>query len=144
MLTEATTTVRVRYSETDQMRVAYYGHFFVWFEIGRVELFRQMGFRYRDMEEQDDSYIVVAEARCSYKKPARYDDPLRIRTCVLEVRRRTLRFGYEVFHDETGDLVARGETVHVICDHRGRPKSLPEKYRRVFSLAEAGGQEDTP
>jgi acyl-CoA thioester hydrolase len=86
------TTVRVRYAETDQMGVVYYANFFVWFEIGRVELLRQLGFAYKEMEREDDSYIVVAGAECRYLRPARYDDLLRIRTRIAEARSRTLRF----------------------------------------------------
>jgi len=67
----ADTTIRVRYAETDQMGVVYYGNYFTWFEIGRVELCRQIGFEYKKMEIEDDSFLVVAEANCRYKRPAR-------------------------------------------------------------------------
>ncbi len=127
------TSVRVRYAETDQMGVVYYANFFVWFEIGRVELLRDIGFSYREMEKLDDCHIVVAEARCSYKKPALYDDFLRIRTRVLQVRRKTIRFSYEVLRDPGGELLATGETLHVVCNKSGRPKSLPEKYIKALS-----------
>ncbi|HKD63892.1 MAG TPA: thioesterase family protein [Candidatus Acidoferrales bacterium] len=70
----ADTTIRVRYAETDQMGVVYYGNYFTWFEIGRVELWRQIGFEYKKMEIEDDSFLVVAEANCRYKRPARFDD----------------------------------------------------------------------
>lgn len=133
-MTEASTTLRVRYAETDRMGVAYYGNYFTWFEVGRVELLRQMGFRYRDMEEQDNSYIVVAEARCQYRRPARFDDLLRIVTRVAESRSRSIRFAYEIYNEETGELLATGETTHVICDANGRPRALPEKYRKYFPL----------
>jgi acyl-CoA thioester hydrolase len=126
------TTVRVRYVETDQMGVVHHGNYFTWFEIGRVELCRQLGFEYKKMESEDDSLIVVAEAQCRYKKPARFDDLLAIRTRVTQSQRRTLRFGYEVIHQGSGEVLATGETMHVICDSRGRPKSLPEKYRKYF------------
>src|SRR5260370_9427949 len=86
------------------------------------------------MEIQDDSFIVLAESRCRYRRTARYDDPLRIRTRVTEFKRRTIRFSYEVLHDETGELLASGETVHVVCDGHGKPKTLAEKYRRVFDI----------
>ncbi len=129
------TTVRVRYAETDQMGVVYYANFFVWFEIGRVELLRELGFAYKEMEQKDDSYIVVAEAHCRYLRPARYDDLLRIRTGVAEARSRTLRFTYEITSDATGQLLATGETTHVICDRTGRPKTLPAKYRKLFEKA---------
>lgn len=128
------TTIRVRYAETDQMGVVYYANFFVWFEVARVELMRQMGFSYKQMEIEDDSFVVVARANCTYKQPARFDDVLRIRTRVSEARRRTIAFAYEIFNDAADALVATGETLHVICDSNGRPKSLPEKYRKYFPL----------
>ncbi len=133
------TTVRVRYAETDQMGVVYYANFFVWFEIGRVELFRQMGFAYKEMEQKDDSYIVVAEAHCRYLRPARYDDVLHIRTRVAESRSRTIRFAYQISNEVTGELLATGDTTHVICDRNGRPKTLPAKYRRLFAQPHATG-----
>jgi acyl-CoA thioester hydrolase len=128
------TIVRVRYAETDQMGFVYYGNYYVYFEVGRVEYMRHQGVDYKQMELQDDSFIVVAESHCRYRRPARYDDRLRIRTWVAEFKRRTIRFSYEVLQDETGELLATGETVHVVCDSRGKPKSLPEKYRRFFDL----------
>lgn len=117
------------------MGIVYYANFFVWFEIGRTDFCRQQGFAYRDMEEQDGLYIIVAEARCRYKAPARYDDELRIRTCLKSCRKRVLTFAYEVYRTSTDDLLAEGETVHVITDRHGHPRVLPEKYRQ---LLEAG------
>ena len=131
------TTIRVRYAETDQMGVVYYANYFVYFEIGRVEHMRQLGVEYKEMEIHDDSFIMVAESSCRYRRPARYDDLLVIRTRVAEARRRTIRFAYEIVNNATGELLASGETLHVICDSRGRPKSLPDKYRRYFPLSEA-------
>jgi acyl-CoA thioester hydrolase len=131
------TTVRVRYAETDQMGVVYYGNYYLWFEVGRVELCRQLGFEYKKMETDDDSFIVVAESSCRYRKPAKFDDVLRIRTRIAEAQRRTIRFAYEIYRDETNELLANGETFHVICDRLGRPKSLPEKYRKLFGVKAA-------
>jgi len=134
----AETTVRVRYAETDQMGVVYYGNYFIWFEIGRVELCRQLGFEYKRMETEDDSFIVVADAHCRYKRPARFDDLLVIRTKVSESQRRTVRFDYEIIDQASGELLATGDTFHVICDRLGRPKSLPEKYRKYFPVGKDG------
>lgn len=134
----AETSIRVRYAETDQMGVVYHGNYFTWFEVGRVELCRQLGFEYKQMEIEDDSYIVVADAHCRYKRPARFDDLLLIRTRVLNAQRRTVKFGYEVVHQESGELLATGDTMHVICDRLGRPKSLPEKYRKYFPALKDG------
>ena len=136
----AETTIRVRYAETDQMGVVYHGNYFAWFEVGRVELCRQLGFEYKRMELEDDSYIVVADAHCRYKHPARFDDVLVIRTRVLSAQRRTVKFGYEITHQGSGELLAIGDTMHVICDRLGRPKSLPEKYRKYFPAARAAAQ----
>ena len=72
--------VRVRYAETDQMGVVYHANHFIWFEIGRVELMRQLGFTYRDMERDHGCFIAVVDARCRYKAPARYDDEIIVRT----------------------------------------------------------------
>ena len=77
---------------------------------------------------------MVAEARCRYLRPARYDDLLRIRTRVSEARRRSISFAYEILRDDSAELLATGETVHIICNREGRPKSLPEKYRQYFPL----------
>lgn len=135
----ADTTVRVRYAETDQMGVVYHGNYFTWFEIGRVEFCRQAGFEYKRMEAEDDTFIVVAEASCRYKRPVRFDDLLNVRTRVTGSQRRTIRFAYEIFRQGSDELIATGETTHVVCDGKGRPKSLPEKYRRYFPPAGADG-----
>ena len=131
------TLLRVRYAETDQMGYVYYGNYYTYFEVGRVECMRARGVAYKDMEIADDSFIVVAESNCRYRRPARYDDLLRIRTRVAELRRRTLKFSYEVLREADSELLASGETLHVICDRQGRPKALPEKYRRYFDASAA-------
>jgi acyl-CoA thioester hydrolase len=129
------TIVRVRYAETDQMGYVYYANYYIYFEVGRVEYMRQQGVDYKQMEIQDDSFIVVAESHCRYRRPARYDDNLRIRTRVTEFKRRTIRFSYEVLREEDGELLATGDTTHVVCDSKGKPKALPEKYRPFFKAA---------
>jgi len=126
------TNLRVRYAETDQMGIVYYANFFVWFEIGRTDFCRQQGIAYREMEQQDGLHIIVAEARCRYKAPARYDDDILVRTCLRGARKRVLTFGYEVYRQPDQELLAEGETVHVITDRDGRPRALPDKYRELF------------
>jgi acyl-CoA thioester hydrolase len=130
----AETAIRVRYAETDQMGIVYYGNYFTWFEVGRVELCRHLGFEYKQMESEDDSLIVVVEAHCRYKQPARFDELLTIRTRVTGSKRRMLEFGYEIIRQSSDETIATGRTLHVICDHQGRPKSLPEKYRKYFPV----------
>jgi acyl-CoA thioester hydrolase len=125
--------VRVRYAETDQMGVVYHGNYFVWFEVGRVELMRSLGFEYKLMEKEDDCHIVVVEAHCRYLKPAKYDDVLRVRTRITETMNRMIRYSYELIHDSDNELLATGETKHIICGSNGRPKMLPQKYRARFT-----------
>jgi acyl-CoA thioester hydrolase len=127
------TTVRVRYKETDQMGVVYHGNYLTYFEIGRVEYLRGRGMAYKEMEQEDDSYIVVAESHCRHLRPARYDDVLRVRTRVSRARRRTLQFAYEIVNDATGELLATGETLHFVCNKAGQPRALPDKYWKLFA-----------
>src|SRR5947209_9375888 len=108
--------VRVRYSETDKMGVVYHANYLIWFEIGRTEFCRARGFSYRDMEENENAFLVVAESYCRYKAPAYYDDELVVRTHITELRRRSLRFGYELVRVSDGAVIAEGETGHVVTD----------------------------
>lgn len=135
-------TIRVRYAETDRMGVVYHANYLVWFEIGRTEFCRARGFAYKDMEENDRAYLVVAESYCRYKAPARYDDELIVRTHITELRRRSVRFGYEIIRPSDGVIIAEGETGHVVTDPAGRVISLPDSYRAALSappLASAHG-----
>jgi acyl-CoA thioester hydrolase len=129
------TRLRVRYAETDQMGVVYHSNHFIWFEVGRVELLRQMGFSYRDMESRDNLFIAVAEAKCRYRAPARYDEEILIRTQLLNVRASVIHFGYELRRVEDGALLAEGETTHIVTDGTLKIAALPEKYMRVFRAA---------
>ena len=126
--------IRVRYAETDQMGVAYYGNYLTWFEVARVEWCKAAGFNYRDMEREDGAMLVVAEAKCRYRAPARFDDEIAIRTSVLRVRSRMISFGYEVLKKDTGELLATGETTHLITGPDLKPRTLPEKYKVMFGL----------
>jgi acyl-CoA thioester hydrolase len=130
-------TVRVRYAETDQMSVVYHANYFVWFEVGRVELMRALGVEYKRMEIDDDCQIVVADAHCRYHHPARYDEVLRVRTRIAESKNRVIRFSYQLFRDADEQLLATGETTHIICGRNGKPKLLPQKYRKIFEAIAA-------
>jgi acyl-CoA thioester hydrolase len=129
------TKLRVRYAETDQMGVVYHSNFVIWFEVGRVEMLRQLGFTYREMEKQDGTHIAVVDMRCRYKAPARYDDMVTIRTRLVNVRDSLLHFGYEVVRDEDGTLLAEGETVHLVVDSEFNRIPLPQRYMASFLKA---------
>jgi acyl-CoA thioester hydrolase len=127
--------IRVRYAETDQMGVVYHANHFIWFEVGRVELLRQFGFSYKDMERKDDCFIAVVDACCRYRAPVHYDDEVVVRTYLKHVREKVIRFGYELRREETGELLAEGETTHIVADSQMQPRALPEKYLTVFRAA---------
>ena len=127
------TPIRVRYAETDQMGVVYHANYLIWFEIGRTEFCRARGFSYRDMEENEDAFLVVAESYCRYKAPAYYDEDLTVRTHITELRRRSVRFGYEIVRAATGQVIAEGETGHVVTSRDNRVISMPEAYRAALS-----------
>jgi acyl-CoA thioester hydrolase len=129
------TQIRVRYAETDQMGIVYYANFFIWFEVGRVELLRHLGFHYKQMEIEDDCHFPVVEASCRYKSPAHYDDELLLETRVLAMRHSLLKFGYRLTRPQNGaatTLLAEGETTHVVVDRALRKVPLPEKYVAVL------------
>lgn len=131
------TRLRVRYAETDQMGVVYHSNHLIWFEVGRVELMREMGFSYRDMEREDGRFIAVAEVTCRYRAPAFYDDEILIRTRLKTARESVVVFSYELLRAESGALVAEGETTHIVTDSKMKVAALPEKYLTAFRAAMA-------
>ncbi|HTC93022.1 MAG TPA: thioesterase family protein [Terriglobales bacterium] len=124
--------LRVRYAETDKMGVVYHANYLIWFEVGRVELVRQLGFNYRDMEIEDDCHIAVVDVRCRYKQPARYDDEIVVRTSLKNVRESLLHFGYEIVRPADDALLADGESTHIAVTSKFEKTQLPEKYREVM------------
>jgi len=123
-----TTEVRVRYAETDQMGIVYYANYLVWFEIGRVELLRSMGLAYSQLETEHECILPVVEATCRYRSPTRYDDEILIETRPSMLRGSVIKFAYRIVRKANQELLAEGETVHVVCDDRLHRKSLPPHY----------------
>jgi len=127
------TTLRVRYAETDRMGVVYHSNFVIWFEVGRVELLRQLGFQYSEMETEDNCHIPVVDLRVRYKSPALYDDEIVVRTQIKNVRSSLLHFSYEVFREADRTLLATGETMQIIVNNKLERTMLPEKYMQAFN-----------
>ena len=125
-----TTSLRVRYSETDQMGVVYHGNYFAWFEMGRVELLRSLGFSYQALEAEEDCVLPVVEACCRYRRPARYDDLLELETTVKALRGPILICSYALYRE--GVLLADGETKHVVVNRALERKRLPERYQAAL------------
>ena len=127
--------LRVRYAETDQMGVVYHSNYIIWFEVGRVELLRQLGFTYKEMERQDNCHIAVVDVKCRFKSPALYDDEVLIRTHLKNVRDSLIHFGYEVLRASDRTLLAEGETTHIVVGDDFQRRPLPEKYLAPFKEA---------
>jgi len=127
-----TTQLRVRYAETDQMGIVYYANYFVWFEIGRVELLRSLGLAYSKLEADHGCILPVVDAHCRYRAPARYDDVILIETWPSLLRGSVIRFDYRILRKAKGggepELLAEGQTAHVVCDDKLERKPLPDKY----------------
>jgi acyl-CoA thioester hydrolase len=119
--------IRVRYAETDQMGVAYYANYLVWFEVGRSEFCRKRGFRYADLEALGYK-LVVSDVNCRYRNPARYDEAIMVRTRLKGVNKRMITFGYQILRKDQEALIAEGETRHICVDSNGKTKSIPEKF----------------
>jgi acyl-CoA thioester hydrolase len=125
-------TVRVRYAETDKMGVVYYANYFVWFEVGRADLLRSLGWSYREMEHAGVSLPVI-EAHCEYHRSTRYDDELEVRTEGRMLTPVRMEFTYAIVRIGDAVLAATGRTVHATLDRDGRPCRLPDPIRQVFA-----------
>jgi acyl-CoA thioester hydrolase len=123
--------VRVRYGETDAMGIVYYGTYPLYYETGRTEMMRNLGFTYRKMEELGIIMPVISMS-CRYRKPVRYDDLLTIRTIVKEMPSTRIEFNYEIYN-ETGELVNEGLTTLVFVDReKNRPVKIPGFLKKVL------------
>lgn len=125
-MNETTTTLRVRYAETDQMGVVYHANYLVWCEIGRTDFIRAVGKPYAEVE-RDGVRLAVSDASMRFHGSARYDDPIEVRTRLVEVRSRAMRFAYQVRSAETRQLLVSAWTTLVSIDATGRPLRLPEQ-----------------
>ena len=128
----STSTFRVRYAETDKMGVVYYANYLVWFEVGRADLLRSLGWTYREME-LDGVSLPVIEAHCDYHRPARYDDEIEVRTEGRLLSPVRMEFHYQVVRKNDDVVSATGRTVHAALDPSGRPCRLPARVREAFA-----------
>lgn len=113
------------------MGVVYYANYLVWFEVGRTDLLRSLGWTYREMEAEGISLPVI-EAHCEYQRPARYDEEIDVRTDGEMVSGVRMKFRYTIVRMD-GSVTAQGFTEHAAVDPGGRPRRLPERIRQAFS-----------
>jgi len=130
------TQLRVRYSETDRMGIVYHGAYVSWFEVGRTEYCRAAGFPYRRMEDSG-LLILVTRVDCAYRRPARYDDRVVVKTRLTDLATRGLAFAYEVA-EEGGRRLADGSTRHVFADSSGKPTRAPAEIFRKLETFRGG------
>ena len=126
------TTYRVIYGDTDNMGQAYYGNYFRWFEIGRSEMFRDLGLSYKEVED-NGIYLPVSEAHCKYSSPARYDESLVIETSVDHSIKAGIKFEYKIYHENGETLVAHGYTIHPYVNTDGKVVRPPGFMREILS-----------
>lgn len=116
---------RVDYSETDQMGVVYHARYLVWLDVARTELLRTTGISYRELETLG-LRLAVSDLSMRYRRPARYDDPIRVRCWIRDRASRRIVFGYLVEHDETDELLATATTALMVLDTNFAFARLPE------------------
>ena len=131
--------VRVRYAETDQMGVVYHGNYAQYFEMGRVEWLRNKGLSYSFMEK-NGVMLPVVSLTLNYKKPARYDDLLTVRTIFKKQESVRIEFDYEIYSEE-GELLTTGNSVLVFVNMKtGRPISPPDYVlEKIYPLTSGNG-----
>lgn len=131
----AETKIRVRYADTDQMKMVYYAKYFEYFESGRSDLLRDIGLPYPEIERMG-FYLPVIEAHAKYHKSARYDDLIKVTTMLRDKPLARVRLEYAVHNDETGELLVEGHTVHSFIDAATRkPTRAPGRFSEIIEHA---------
>ncbi len=126
--------VRVTYADTDKAGIIYYANYLKYLELGRTELMRSLGVRYRDLEIQRKMFLPAVKAECEYLAPSRYDDLLTIRTWISELGRASIAFECEVVDKELGGkVVARVRSRHAIVNDLYRPTRVPPDLRVLLA-----------
>jgi acyl-CoA thioester hydrolase len=128
------TEFRVRYAETDQMGVVYHSNYLVWCEIGRTDFIRELGTPYAELERQNVALAVV-EASLRFHGAARYDETVRVRTSLREVRSRTVTFDYLIENAETGARLISASTTLASLTRESKPTTLPADLRQKLENA---------
>lgn len=125
---------RVRYAETDQMKVVHHRNYLVWCELGRTDLIRQLGTSYAEIEKQG-ILLAVVEATLRYHAPARYDDRIRVRTMLREARSRSVTFEYTIENADTGEKLVTASTMLASINGDGKLVIMPQQMRRALESA---------
>ena len=122
---------RVRYAETDQMGVVYHTNYLIWCEVGRTDFIRARGMSYADIERSGVG-LAVSDLEARFHAAARYDDLIRVRTTLAEVRSRSITFDYVITNAETDERLVSASTTLVSIDKNGRLVAIPPTVRALF------------
>jgi acyl-CoA thioester hydrolase len=125
---------RVRYAETDQMGVVYHANYLIWCEVGRTDFIRARGMSYADLERAGIG-LAVSDVSARFHAAARYDDLIRVRTTLADVRSRGITFDYVITHAGSGQRLVTARTALVSIDSTGRLVALPPNVRALFGDA---------
>ena len=129
------TKIRVRYADTDQMKMVYYAKYFEYFENGRSDLLREIGLPYPEIEHMG-FYLPVIEAHAKYHKSARYDDLIKVTTVLREKPLARIRLEYQIHTADTNVILVEGYTVHSFTDAAtGKPTRAPERFSEIIEGA---------
>lgn len=131
------TTVRVNYSETDQMGVVYHANYVIWLDIARTEYLRRAGMSYRELEDMGFR-LAVADLQVRYLKPARYDDLVRIRCRISDVASRRVVFDYDLTDADSGGQLATAQTTMISLNTEQKPARLPDAVLGLLHVTESG------
>ncbi len=130
---EHTSEIRVRYAETDQMRFAHHSHYITWFELARINLLREIGISYANLEKE--GYLMpVLEVSVRFLRPAHFDERLFVKAVIDEVPRAKLSFKYEVCNEQ-GELLCLGNSLHSFMNQKERAVKPPRQFlKRIKDL----------
>lgn len=133
------TDIKVIYADTDAMGIVYHGNYAKWFEVGRTEYLRELGFPY-SVIEKEGLWLPVRSLTCNYKSPAVYDDVLKIATWVGKLGGASIEMQYEIFRKETDELLVTGMTKHAVTDENLKPiklkKVFPDIHAKIVETME--------
>lgn len=124
-------TIRVRYAETDRMQVAHHTRYFEWFECARTEMLREIGYSYKNVEE-DGTLLPLVEANCKYIQPVFYDDVIKIQTSLNTLPRATMKLEYQIRRKQDDKLLAEAFTIHAFMKKNGQPMKPPTKFTDIL------------
>ena len=128
---EIETNIRVRYADTDQMGFVYYANYLEWFEVGRTEFFRAIGIPYTEIEKKG-LILPVIEAYLKFKKPAKYDQVIAIKTILKEIPKAKLKIFYIIYNDDNKDILVEGHTVHGFLNSEKKPVRIPLWIKNIL------------